>query len=143
MNEMKRRVAAILEFVGRMQGEGQAHIQGQGGQGANSNSRSSEGGSGSGGTPNNGGTNTNGNVSGLPTAMASSLVQAVELAIGKGVVGGGVGSMVVVEDSGAGGGGTITATGKEFREMGSGEMMETLTRELIGWQNVFGRYGEK
>ena len=145
MNEMKRRVAAILEFVGRMQGEGQAHIQGQGGQGANSNSRSSEGGSGSGGTPNNGGANMNGNgnVGGLPTAMASSLVQAVELAIGKGVVGSG--SMVVVEDStmtGAGGGTTI-ATGKDFREMGSGEMMETLTRELIGWQNVYGRYGEK
>jgi hypothetical protein len=140
MNEMKRRVAAILEFVGRMQGEGQVQIQGQDGQGANSNSRSSEGGSGSGGTPNNGGANTNGNgsVGGLPRAMASSLVQAVELAIGKGVVG----SMVMVEDTGAGGG-TITATGKEFREMGSGEMMETLTRELIGWQNVYGRYGEK
>ena len=99
MNEMKRRVAAILEFVGRMQGEGQA----------GSRSRSSEG---SGSTP-------NGTSISLPTA---SLVQAVEKAMSGGPV---------VEDR------------KDFREMGSGEMMETLTRELIGWQNVYGRYGEK
>ena len=99
MNEMKRRVAAILEFVGRMQGEGQA----------GSRSRSSEG---SGSTPNGAGVS-------LPTA---SLVQAVEKAMSGGLV---------VED------------GKEFREMGSAEMMEALTTELIGWQNVYGRYGEK
>jgi hypothetical protein len=62
------------------------------------------------------------------TATAASLVQAVELAIGKGV-----GVM----------GGEEGLGGKEFREMGSGEMMEVLTRELVGWQNAFGRYGEK
>lgn len=101
LNEMKRRVAAILEFVGRMQGEGQT----------GANSRSSEG---SGGTP-------NGTSISLPTA---SLVQAVEMAMGKGP-------------------GTIIEDVKEFREMGSSEMMDVLTRELIGWQNVYGRYGEK
>lgn len=157
MNEMKRRVAAILEFVGRMQGEnGQAHHSQGPGQGQGANSRSSgEGSGGSGGTPNNGGTSMNVNVSGLPTA--SSLVQAVELAIGKGIAGGGVGgssAVVMVEDSsttmigaagGSGAGNAMipTTAGKDFREMGSGEMMEVLTRELIGWQNSFGRYGEK
>lgn len=115
MNEMKRRVAAILEFVGRMQGEGLS-------QGHGVNSRSSEG---SGGTP-------NGNVGSVGlSSTAASLVQAVELAIGKGVG-------IVVEEVGSG-----NANEKEFREMGSGEMMEVLTRELIGWQNAFGRYGEK
>lgn len=99
MNEMKRRVAAILEFVGRMQGEGQT----------GSTSRSSDG---SGGTP-------NGTTVVLPTA---SLVQAVEKAMS---------------------GGPLIEEGRDFREMGSAEMMEMLTRELIGWQNVFGRYGEK
>ena len=99
MNEMKRRVAAILEFVGRMQGEGQH----------GSASRSSEG---SGGTP-------NGTAVSHPTA---SLVQAVEKAMSAG---------------------PVLEEGKDFREMGSAEMMETLTRDLIGWQNVYGRYGEK
>lgn len=106
MNEMKRRVAAILEFVGRMQGET--------GLAQGVNSRSSEG---SGGTP-------NGN--GSAAATAASLVQAVEMAMGTGLV-------PVGEEAGR----------KEFREMGSGEMMEVLTRELVGWQNVYGRYGEK
>lgn len=83
-------------------------------QGEGQHGSASRSSEGSGGTP-------NGTAISLPTA---SLIQAVEKAMNA------VPGLVVEE-------------GKEFREMGSAEMMETLTRELIGWQNVYGRYGEK
>lgn len=33
--------------------------------------------------------------------------------------------------------------GKDFPDMSSSEMMSDLLRSLAGWQNEFGKYGEK
>ncbi len=32
---------------------------------------------------------------------------------------------------------------REFRDMASGEMVHVLTRELVDWQSMYGKYGEK
>lgn len=109
MNEMKRRVAAILEFVSRMQTERQSQ-------------RSSASGSEKGSK----GVNTPNGVVGSNTAAAAptstSLVQAIEFGLS---------------------GGGSSGSGKPFAEMASGEMMEFLTKELVQWQSLFGKYGEK
>ena len=152
MNEMKRRVAAILEFVGQLQT--QRGVPGTG--------------------------DSSGKVSGGETPVISAeaelpvagLVKAVKEAMGQPEMegkenespkndagegdedasGNGNGS-----GSGSASGNTSNTNGSgangieklvklnlredgEFRCMASQEMMETLTRELVGWQRVYGVY---
>lgn len=110
LNEMKRRVAAILEFVGHMQTErgSQSHHT--------SGSASSKGAN----TPN----GLKGPTPHLPTA---SLIRAVEAGLKE--------SKSSEED------GVVRLTDeRDFSTMGSTEMMETLTKELVQWQTVYGTY---
>ncbi|EHY59151.1 Histone deacetylase complex subunit [Exophiala dermatitidis] len=111
LNEMKRRVAAILEFVGHMQTETASHPHSHhsNGNGSASSSKST-------GTPIGVKTSTH-----LPT---SSLVRAVEAGLHEAQ---GDGAIGVIDD-------------KDFGTMDSGEMMETLTKELVHWQTVYGVY---
>jgi hypothetical protein len=106
MNEMKRRVAAILEFVNRMQTERPSQRSS-----ASGSDKDSKGGS----TPN--------GTLGINAAIISSgLAQAVEAGLS-----------------------TTLSQGSEkhFTEMAAGEMMETLTKELVQWQSLYGKHGEK
>ena len=107
MNEMKRRVAAILEFVNRMQTERPSQRSS-----ASGSDKDSKGGS----TP-------NGNLIASMSAISSGLAQAVEEA----------------------GLSTTSSEGSEkhFTEMAAGEMMEALTKELVQWQSLYGKHGEK
>lgn len=146
MNEMKRRVAAILEFVGQMQ----TQRSGSGGSSGKGNS--------GGGTPSGNG-NAAVQVAGM-VGMAGIVkaVQAVraaqedaentdkiaekqaervngeeekdaqgEAVASNEVMGNGVAKLNLREDG-------------EFQGMGSVDMMETLTRELVAWQRVYGMY---
>ncbi|KIX09456.1 uncharacterized protein Z518_00536 [Rhinocladiella mackenziei CBS 650.93] len=108
LNEMKRRVAAILEFVAHMQTEGGTQTQ------HSSGSTSAKGAN----TPN--GVKSNNS----PTA---NLAKAVEAGLKE------VNSKD--EDTGV-----IMMDEKDFGNMGSVEMMETLTRELVQWQSIYGVY---
>lgn len=112
MNEMKRRVAAILEFVSKMQGDkgsqGNSHGSSSGPSGSRTPSGGSRGSS----------SGTNGNV------QAAALLKAVEAGLSAAQVNGGTAE-------------------REFRDMASGEMMHVLTRELVGWQSLYGKFGEK
>lgn len=145
MNEMKRRVAAILEFVGQMQTQ-------RGGSGGSS------------GKGNSGGATPNGNGNGDVALEAAEMlgmagiVKAVQAAQedvenvekiaekqaervngeedkdaqGEGAasneaMGIGVAKLNLREDG-------------DFKGMGSVDMMETLTRELVAWQRVYGVY---
>lgn len=119
LNEMKRRVAAILEFVGQMQTQSSR-------QPANGKSGDKSG-SGS------------GSEKGTPAVVAgvASLVKAVQAAT----------EDIAGDDAENGGGAGADAKGKlklrddgEFKDMGSTDMMEALTRELIAWQRVYGVY---
>lgn len=107
LNEMRRRVAAILEFVGHMQTERNTHSQ--------PSSASSKGAS----TPN-GVKDANA----LPTA---TLVRAVEAGLKE--------ASSTDEEVGLN-----MIDQKEFGVMGSQDMMETLTKELVQWQTVYGVY---
>ena len=106
MNEMKRRVAAILEFVNRMQTERPSQRSS-----ASGSDKDSKGGS----TP-------NGNLGTNVSVTSSGLAQAVEAGL----------SATPSEGS-----------EKNFIEMPAGEMMETLTKELMQWQSLYGKHGEK
>ena len=147
MNEMKRRVAAILEFVGQLQTQrGTTNGTGSGG---------SSGGGKGGSTPN--GTAT---ISGTDSTAAAlgmaGIVKAVQAAqedvekLEKDTVAAAAAEHVNGE-VGDGGGSNGEATAGvlpklnlrddgEFKGMGSGDMMETLTRELVAWQRVYGFY---
>ncbi|KIX96653.1 uncharacterized protein Z520_07372 [Fonsecaea multimorphosa CBS 102226] len=122
LNEMKRRVAAILEFVGRMQTERTTQAQ------AASQVNGGSGGSSKGSTTPNGVSKTSSTSSStgstLPTA---SLVRAVEAGL-KDVKEKDDDHVVSMIDE------------REFATMGSVDMMETLTRELVQWQSVYGVY---
>lgn len=132
MNEMKRRVAAILEFVSRMQVERPPGVGGRPSSGGASGS-----GSKGANTPNGMNGSASSSAVSLPTA---TLVTAIEAAGG-------------LKETGGGGGGeekeaAVRVTGpnkpnKNFDDMDSGEMMHALTRELVTWQSVYGKYGEK
>jgi len=110
LNEMKRRVAAILEFVGHMQTERGAHSH------QSSGSASSKGAN----TPN----GVRLVAASLPTA---TLVRAVEAGLKE--------AGTKDEETGVG-----MADEKEFANMDSVEMMETLTKELVQWQSIYGVY---
>ncbi|RMZ91233.1 hypothetical protein DV736_g1523, partial [Chaetothyriales sp. CBS 134916] len=117
MNEMKRRVAAILEFVGQMQTKASTNTSNSGKD-----------------TPNSHGS---GKGQALPV---TGLVKAVQAATEakhtsghdregsdkqEGAVDGVNGKVRLRDDA-------------EFRIMGSVEMMETLTKELVNWQSLYG-----
>lgn len=106
MNEMKRRVAAILEFVNRMQTERRSQ-------------RSSASGSDKDGK---GGSTPNGTLGANAVAISSGLAQAVEAGLSAT---------------------PSHVTEKHFTEMVASEMMETLTRELVQWQTLYGKHGER
>ncbi|OCT50422.1 hypothetical protein CLCR_07343 [Cladophialophora carrionii] len=129
MNEMKRRVAAILEFVGRMQTERTTQLAAQN----TANGHGSDGSSKGTNTPNGLSKSSSGSrlsaagASALPTA---SLVRAVEAGL-KDVQGqggdGGENAMLMMDD-------------REFGTMGSVDMMESLTKKLVQWQSMYGVY---
>ena len=109
MNEMKRRVAAILEFINRMQTDKTSQ---------NSSASASEKGSKAAATPN--GVSSASAASAGPSSAA--LLQAVEAGLAPSNNGGPV---------------------RNFNEMPSSDMMETLGQELVQWQAFYGKYGEK
>ena len=114
LNEMKRRVAAILEFVGQMQTQSSRHA-------APGKNRDKSG---------------SGSEKGTPAGVAgvASLVKAVQAATE---------DIADLEAEN----GDVDPKGKlkfrddtDFRDLGSTDMMEALTRELIAWQRVYGVY---
>lgn len=110
---MKRRVAAILEFVNKMQGDKRSQNNSHGSSSGPSGSRTPNGIS-----QNNSNGGTNGNV------QPAALLQGLEASL----------SMAQVHGERA---------EREFRDMPSGLMMNVLTHELVGWQSLYGKYGEK
>lgn len=118
LNEMKRRVAGILEIVSQMQ-TSYNKLNNVATSGSSSNSRSSENGKGN-GTP-----NTNGrSVTSMPSSKMAEIVTASLQ-----------NSESTIED------GKMKSTNDlDFSKMGSAQMMETLTNELVGWQTQFGVY---
>lgn len=118
MNEMKRRVAAILEFVNKMQGDKGSQSNGHGSSSSASGSRTPNGVSRSNDSGSGSGSANNGNV------QPAFLLKGIEAGLS------------IAQNHGE-------KTEKEFRTMASGEMMHVLTRELVGWQSLYGKYGEK
>jgi hypothetical protein len=120
MNEMKRRVAAILEFISRMQVE--MAVSGE-----------------TTSTP------PNGNA-----AARAALMRGIEAQLGtliqtRSSEGGRIStssdSSISATD------GECSAEGlfkeKDFKDLSSVEMMDVLTRHLLKWQLEYGKYGEK
>lgn len=115
MNEMKRRVAAILEFISRTQLEMAA-----GGQ-----------------TPPNGGERGGSGGGGSSAAMMAGLADGLRPILAMNGEHAGVGTET---EKGKG----STGLGeREFVHLSSTEMMDVLTRNLVLWQKEFGKYGEK
>lgn len=115
LNEMKKRVAAILEFVSQMQTQ-QSSSSSNKQTSSNSNGSTSRSSNGVKGNSTPSGTQ----IGGTPT---SKLVEAVTA------------GLQVSKD------GKLEMLGEgDFTAMGSGQMMETLMKELVGWQTVYGVY---
>lgn len=121
MNEMKRRVAGILEFISRMQVE--MAVAGE---------SSSPTGSGSG--------NGNGRLNGASSnssALLKGMLEQLE----------GATATSISDGDGDGDSGPPTDAGdpreKDFKELSSVEMMDVLTRHLLKWQQEYGRFGER
>ena len=128
MNEMKRRVAGILEFIGRTQVEM-----------AGENSKSD----GAGRSPNSGNGRIEGNVQSLNSNGVNSVDDDSSGGSGAGEVSQQQALMKGLMD-GFGGVSADDGVGeKEFARLSSGEMMKVLTRRLLKWQKEFGKYGEK
>ncbi len=131
MNEMKRRVAAILEFVSKMQGDKSSPNNSHGSSSGPSGSRTPNGlaqnstNNGAGGSSTGSGSGSGGANGHVPLQPAA-LLKGVEAGL----------SISTAQVNGE-------RAEKEFRAMASGEMMHVLTRDLIGWQNVYGKYGGK
>lgn len=129
---MKRRVAAILEFVGRMQTERATHATAATQQNTTNGSEGSSKGT---NTPNGGasgkssnGSSTTADANALHTA---TLVRAVEAGLKD------------VREKARDNNETVSVSmmdEKDFATMGSTDMMETLTRELVQWQSIYGVY---
>lgn len=118
LNEMKRRVAGILEIVSQMQ-TSYNKLNNIPTSGSSSNSRSSDNGKGT-SSP-----NTNGkSVTSVPSSKMAEIVTASLENSDVTVVDG---KMKSIDDI-------------DFSKMGSAQMMETLTNELVGWQTQFGVY---
>lgn len=110
---MKKRVAAILEFVNQMQTQHSKDKTRSNSNGSNSRSSGSVKGN---STPN------GMQIGGMPT---SSLVQAVTAGL---------------ESADTDHGKLMFTDEADFSKMGSPQMMETLMKELVGWQSQFGIY---
>lgn len=106
MNDMKRRVAAILEFISKTQLEMAA--------------------SGEHSTPPNGEKATATKSQTQPDGDDPSTISSKEGEAAK-------------EDSGD----NEQAKKRDFNDLSSVEMMDVLTRDLLKWQQEFGKYGEK
>ena len=128
---MKRRVAGILEFIGRTQVEMASAVAGAGA------------GAGTGGsTP--------------PLPMGSGPVKGADaeaggmqmafvkgLMAGLGELAGGVDGIGGNGNGGGNGGNGGSEEGREFGELTSAEMMDVLTRRLVRWQQEYGKWGER
>lgn len=115
LNEMKKRVAAILEFVSQMQTQQSSN---------SSNKQTSSNSNGSTSRSSNGvkGNSTPNGVQ-IGNTPTSKLVEAVTAGL---------------QDSDDG---KLKMLGEtDFSKMASGQMMETLMKELVGWQTVYGIY---
>lgn len=122
MNDMKRRVSGILEFISRTQVE-MAAANGRGEEIAATNSSSRQ-------------TTQTYSTATLPTTTGGS--KTVNKTPGS------QGNSVVEDHQTAGE--KIPGTGLDveaFRRLSSVEMMEVLTRGLMRWQGDFGKIGEK
>ena len=106
MNEMKKRVAAILEFINQMRPVKSTSLDG------------------SASTPNGGISNSNNSGNKKGAVDANTLARGVDAGLS--------GHLVEPEEK-----------EKHFTAMESKEMMQALSRDLIGWQALHGRYGEK
>jgi hypothetical protein len=115
MNEMKRRVAAILEFISRMQVEMAV---------ASENSS----------TPTGNGDRAQG-------LLLKSMVDQIDSAMASTVSDGGE-SMPALTD-GDGDAQPSSAHDKDFKDLSSVEMMDVLTRHLLKWQQEYGKFGER
>lgn len=113
MNEMKRRVAAILEFISRMQVEM-----------AVSSENSS--------TPTGNGDRAQG-------LLLKSMVNQIENDMPSARSDGGESGPATTD----GGYGESTNHERDFKELSSVEMMDVLTRHLLKWQQEFGKFGER
>ncbi|KAI2701629.1 hypothetical protein DTO012A7_1192 [Penicillium roqueforti] len=113
MNEMKRRVAAILEFISRMQVEM-----------AVSSENSS--------TPTGNGDRAQG-------LLLKSMVDQIENDMPSARSDGGESGPATTD----GGYGESTNHERDFKELSSVEMMDVLTRHLLKWQQEFGKFGER
>lgn len=114
MNEMKRRVAGILEFISRMQVEMAV---------ASENSSSS--------TPRSNGDRAQG-------LLLKSMVDQIDNAMAS-TNGEGGESAVPTTD----GDGESAGLEKDFKDLSSMEMMDVLTRHLLKWQQEYGKFGER
>ncbi|OQE40234.1 hypothetical protein PENCOP_c006G04624 [Penicillium coprophilum] len=113
MNEMKRRVAAILEFISRMQVEMAA---------AGENS-----------TPTGNGDRAQG-------LLLKSMVDQIDSAMPSTRSDGGDSGPATTDGSY---GESSTNHEKDFKELSSVEMMDVLTRHLLKWQQEYGKFGER
>lgn len=133
MNEMKRRVAAILEFISRMQVE--MAVSGE-------NTSTPAVGAGGSNSGNDGNSNDG--------EAAAALLKGVEAQLGTFTQtnGDGSGSSTAgASNDGTNGVTTAETTEppkeKDFKDLTSVEMMDVLTRNLLKWQQEYGKYGEK
>ncbi|KAI1915229.1 Histone deacetylase complex subunit [Ophidiomyces ophidiicola] len=113
MNDMRRRVAAILEFISRMQVEMAA-----------SGEQTTP--------PNRAGSN------GTRAPDSTTVAAAIEGA----VINGDIPICAIAESAGPLLDGCLPPA-RDFKDLSSGEMMDELTRGLLKWQQEFGKYGEK
>ena len=113
MNEMKRRVAAILEFISRMQVEMAV---------ASENSSA---------TPTGNGDRPNGL---LLKSMVDQIENAMPLTTSEGDESG---------PATTDGDGDAPTREKNFKDLSSVEMMDVLTRHLLKWQQEYGKFGER
>lgn len=113
MTEMRRRVAAILEFISRMQVE--MAVSGE-----------------SASTPSGNGDQPNG-------ATLKTMVDQIENAMTSTASDGGESGPATDAEAG----GSQPPKEKNFKELSSVEMMDVLTRHLLKWQQEYGKFGEK
>lgn len=115
MNEMKKRVAALVEFVSQLQTQQANSKNASVSNGSGGNSRSSNSGKES-STPN--GTH-------ITSMPSSKLIEAVTAGLQSSE--NGAEKLNFIETA-------------DFNKLGSSEMMETLMKELVAWQSQFGVY---
>lgn len=116
MNEMKRRVAAILEFISRMQVEMAV---------ASENSL----------TPTGNGDRSQG-------LLLKSMVDQLDSAMAS-ISDGGESMPAVTDGDGDTASASASAPEKDFKDLSSVEMMDVLTRHLLKWQQEYGKFGER